>query len=171
MPGMDGIEVAEAIAGAPALRSARLVMLTSTGDRRARARAAGIEHYLTKPVRRARLLEAVAEAMGSAPRERVAATDSGSAAAAPKDANLLVVEDNAVNQLVIEGMLARRGFGVDCAANGRQTLAMLAEREYALGFMHCQLPELEGSATTAEIRAGEAGGDRRLPIVAMTAHA
>ena len=67
MPGMDGIELAQAISLAPSLRGARLVMLTSTTDRRAAAREAGIDHYLQKPVRRARLLETVAEAMGDAP--------------------------------------------------------------------------------------------------------
>ena len=68
MPGMDGIELAQAISLAPSLRGARLVMLTSTTDRRAAAREAGIDHYLQKPVRRLRLLETVAEAMGDARR-------------------------------------------------------------------------------------------------------
>ena len=49
----------------PSLRGARLIMLTSTTDRRLAAREAGIDHYLQKPVRRARLLEAIAEAMGT----------------------------------------------------------------------------------------------------------
>ena len=53
MPGMDGIELGQAISLAPSLRGARLVMLTSTTDRRAAAREAGIAHYLQKPVRRA----------------------------------------------------------------------------------------------------------------------
>src|SRR5262249_6641170 len=53
MPGMDGLELAREIAADPELNGVRLVMLTSTGDRRASARAAGITHYLTKPVRRA----------------------------------------------------------------------------------------------------------------------
>ena len=66
MPGMDGIELAQAISLAPSLRGARLVMLTSTTDRRVAARDAGIDHYLQKPVRRLRLLEVVAEAMGAA---------------------------------------------------------------------------------------------------------
>ena len=65
MPEMDGIELAQAIALAPSLRGIRLVMLTSTTDRRQAARDAGIHHYLQKPVRRARLLEAIAEAMGT----------------------------------------------------------------------------------------------------------
>ena len=65
MPGMDGIELARAISRAPSLRGARLIMLTSTVDRRTAARDAGVHHYLTKPVRRARLLETVAEVMGT----------------------------------------------------------------------------------------------------------
>ena len=72
MPGMDGIELAQAIALAPSLRGARLLMLTSTTDRRAAAREAGIAHYLQKPVRRARLLETVAEAMGTTAAEPAA---------------------------------------------------------------------------------------------------
>ena len=67
MPGMDGIELAQAIQLAPSLRDTRLVMLTSTTDRRQAAREAGIDVYLQKPVRRERLLEAIAETLGAAP--------------------------------------------------------------------------------------------------------
>ncbi len=170
MPGMDGIELAQAISLAPSLRGARLIMFTSTTDRRAAARAAGVHHYLQKPVRRARLLETVAEAMGSA-----SAPAPGGAPApvvvAPSDAHtLLVVEDNAVNQHVIEAMLAKRGYTVECAVNGREALTMLAAGSYALVFMDCQMPEMDGYAATAAIRARETG-ESRLPIVAMTAHA
>ena len=59
-------------------------MLTSTTDRRVAAREAGIDHYLQKPVRRARLLEAVAEAMGIAA-ERV--RGAGLAAREPSTAH------------------------------------------------------------------------------------
>jgi len=85
-------------------------------------------------------------------------------------ATLLVVEDNAVNQRVIEAMLAKRGFSVECAGNGREALSMLARREYALVFMDCQMPELDGYDATAAIRARENGSSRQA-IVAMTAHA
>jgi two-component system, sensor histidine kinase and response regulator len=141
-------------------------MLTSTGDRRASARAAGVEHYLTKPVRRARLLETIAEAMGDAPAAEPAdpAPTPVVACAGPA---VLVVEDNDVNQLVVKGMLAKRGFEVDCAGDGREALERLAARDYALVFMDCQMPVLDGYAATAEIRARGS----RVPIVAMTAHA
>ena len=169
MPGMDGIELAQAISLAPSLRGARMIMLTSTTDRLAAAREAGVHHYLQKPVRGARLLEAVAEAMGT-PGSRSAAAPMPDGSAAAHSGTLLVVEDNAVNQRVIEAMLAKRGFTVECAGDGREALSMLDVREYALVFMDCQMPELDGYDATAAIRARETGS-ARLPIVALTAHA
>ena len=168
MPGMDGIELAQAISLAPSLRGAKAIMLTSTVDRRQAARDAGIDHYLQKPVRRARLLETVAEAMGT--EERRAEEPAAPITVKPQGDTILVVEDNAVNQKVIEAMLGKRGYRVELASNGREALSLLAVRSYGLVFMDCQMPELDGYAATAAIRSREAG-DTRLPIVAMTAHA
>jgi CheY-like chemotaxis protein/HPt (histidine-containing phosphotransfer) domain-containing protein len=166
MPGMDGVELAQAITLAPSLRDVRLVMLTSITDRRTE----GIGHYVQKPVRRQRLLETVAEAMGDPrPHEEPIAVQPAPAGA-PREGAILVVEDNVVNQRVAEAMLAKRGFEVECAANGREALSMLAVRPYALVFMDCQMPEMDGYAATRAIRSRE-HGEQRLPIVAMTAHA
>jgi two-component system, sensor histidine kinase and response regulator len=174
MPEMDGLDLAAAIRQAPSLRSARLVMLTSTGDHRARARELGVAAYLTKPVRRARLLEAVAETAGP-PDDAVApepATEAVEAVApeAPAGVRVLVAEDNAVNQLVIETMLSKRGFAVDLANDGSEALAKLAHGSYAAVFMDCQMPNVDGYAATGRIRAQEGEGER-LPVIAMTAHA
>jgi two-component system sensor histidine kinase/response regulator len=172
MPEMDGFDLAAAIRDAPSLRDARLVMLTSSGDQRGAARDVGIEHYLTKPVRRERLLETVAEALagrGAAPAAEPLAAPEAPVAAAGQVA-VLVAEDNPVNQLVIERMLQRRGIEVDVAATGREALVMLRRRAYAAVFMDCQMPDLDGYETTAAIREGERDGER-LPIIAMTAHA
>ena len=67
-------------------------------------------------------------------------------------------------------MLGKRGFKVEVANNGREALTMLTVRSYALVFMDCQMPEMDGYAATAAIRGRESGASR-LPIVAMTAHA
>jgi CheY-like chemotaxis protein len=170
MPGMDGIELAQAIQLAPSLRDSRLVMLTSTTDRRQAAREAGVTTYLQKPVRRERLLEALAEALGSVAEPTPDPEPVVPAAAAADGDTILVVEDNVVNQRVVQAMLAKRGYTVECANNGREALSMLAVRSYALVFMDCQMPEMDGYAATAAIRSRERGTDR-LPIVAMTAHA
>jgi CheY-like chemotaxis protein len=164
MPEMDGLDLAAAIRQAPSLRGARLVMLTSTGDHRERARELGIAGYLTKPVRRARLLQAVADV--AEPEAPAVPAE----AAAVTGARILIAEDNEVNQLVIETMLAKRGFEVDVANDGAEALAKLAHGEYAAVFMDCQMPNVDGYEATARIRAQERDG-RRLPVIAMTAHA
>jgi PAS domain S-box-containing protein len=80
---------------------------------------------------------------------------------------VLVAEDNPVNQLVVETMLAKRGFEVDIAGDGEEALARLAEHEYAVVFMDCQMPNLDGYSATRRIRAEGLG----VPVIAMTAHA
>ena len=148
------------------------MMLTSSGDHRGAAREAGVEHMLTKPVRRARLLAAVAEALGDRPSAPAPVPAGVRAPAAPGGARVLVAEDNPVNRMVIEGMLAARGVAVDVAENGREAIERVRDGVYAAVFMDCQMPELDGYAATAGIRAAEAeAGGPRLPIVATTAHA
>jgi two-component system sensor histidine kinase/response regulator len=181
MPGMDGLELAAEIRRDPILRAVKLVMLTSSGDRREAARDVGIEHYLTKPVRRARLLATVADVLAGGeasgdeirrPAPPVPARRRSGGAGHGSRRRVLVAEDNEVNQLVVEGLLARRGIASDLARNGREALAMLAERPYDLVLMDCQMPELDGYETTAAIRAGEAGDNvAEIRIVAMTANA
>ena len=166
MPGMDGFELAAAILDAPELHTTRLVMLASTGDHRARAREVGIPTYLTKPVRRERLLDAVADAS----RHEEPAAAAPTTAAPGSAVRVLIAEDNAVNQLVIEKMLTKRGFAVDIAEDGLEALAKLATGSYAAVFMDCQMPNLDGYTTTGRIREQEGAGER-LPVIAMTAHA
>jgi two-component system sensor histidine kinase/response regulator len=171
MPGIDGIELAQAISMAPSLRAARLILLTSSVDRRAAARDAGIHHYLTKPVRRARLLETVAEAMGTLGPVKPAPGEPAEETRRCGAHHVLVVEDNAVNQRVIEAMLSKRGFTVECAGNGRDGLAMIAAHDYELVFMDCQMPELDGYEATTALRIREGDSGAHLRVVAMTAHA
>ncbi len=85
---------------------------------------------------------------------------------------LLVVEDNLVNQQVARGRLERMGFDVHVAENGAAALEMLNREHYDLIFMDCQMPVLDGYQATRRIREMEQRGrSRRIPIVAMTAHA
>jgi CheY-like chemotaxis protein len=139
-------------------------MLTSTGEHRARARELGISAYLTKPVRRARLLATVADQAHEPAPAPVAA------AAPPAGVRVLVAEDNEVNRLVIETMLSKRGLAVDLAGDGAEALAKLAHGDYAAVFMDCQMPNVDGYEATGRIRAQEWAG-ARLPVIAMTAHA
>lgn len=85
-------------------------------------------------------------------------------------ARILVAEDNPVNQQVVTHMLQKLGHQVRLANNGREALVALTQQAYDLVLMDCQMPELDGFAATAAIRAKEAPG-QRLPIIALTANA
>ena len=83
---------------------------------------------------------------------------------------LLMAEDNIVNQRVAARMLEKMGYVVDVVSNGRDVLAAWARGSYDAIIMDCQMPEMDGYAATREIRRLE-GGNARIPIIALTAHA
>jgi CheY-like chemotaxis protein/HPt (histidine-containing phosphotransfer) domain-containing protein/two-component sensor histidine kinase len=166
MPAMDGIELAEAIRTAPSLRSARLIMLASATT----ARTPAIDAYLTKPVRRAGLLEAVAAVLAEGHKPRPPAERAEPQRRAPTGVRVLVAEDNPVNQLVIQWMLAKRGLMADVVATGIEALEVLDRERHAAVLMDVQMPELDGYETTRRMRAAE-NGSSRVPIIAMTAGA
>jgi len=83
---------------------------------------------------------------------------------------VLVAEDNTVNQLVIVGMLAKRGIEADVVGDGAAAVDGVRHGEHAAVFMDCQMPVLDGYAATARIRERERDG-QRIPVIAMTAHA
>ena len=172
MPGMDGAELATAVRGTPSLRTARLIMLTSAAARGALA-AGTVDAHLTKPVRRASLLETIAEVLAGRGAPHPAAEPEPELVeppVAPTGRRLLVAEDNPVNQLVIQGMLAKRGYETDVVTSGRAVLDELDRERHAAVLMDVQMPELDGYEATRRIRAAEAGGSR-IPIIAMTASA
>ncbi len=84
---------------------------------------------------------------------------------------ILLVEDNLINQKVASRMLEKNGHTVVTANNGREALEALADQEFDAVLMDVQMPEMDGLETTAAIRAAEQGAGRRLPILALTAHA
>ncbi len=84
---------------------------------------------------------------------------------------ILLVEDNEINTFLALKQLQRIGFIVSAVNNGRQAVEAVARERFDLVFMDCHMPEMDGFAATREIRRMEAGGARRLPIVAITADA
>ena len=85
-------------------------------------------------------------------------------------ATIMVVEDDAINMMLISEVLGKMGFEVIKANNGKQALDMLKEQEPVLIFMDVNMPEMDGFATTRMIRKME-GVYATLPIIALTADA
>jgi PAS domain S-box-containing protein len=100
----------------------------------------------------------------SAPRGEAAARPGG-----PRH-RILVAEDNVINQLVIVQQLTAMGYDVVAVNNGREALEALESGCFDLVLMDCQMPELDGYETSRRIREGPEKS-RRIPIVALTAHA
>lgn len=84
---------------------------------------------------------------------------------------VLVAEDTMINQRVAVLLLKKLGYHADVVANGREAVAALANGSYDLLLMDCEMPEVDGFDATRAIRAGQASGGRRLPIIALTANA
>ena len=85
-------------------------------------------------------------------------------------ATILVVEDNAVNQRVLSGMLAKLGHRVHIANNGKQALLTIEQTAIDLILMDCQMPELDGYETTRRLRARK-DAKRNILVIAQTASA
>ncbi|MBL8398243.1 MAG: response regulator [Candidatus Accumulibacter sp.] len=92
--------------------------------------------------------------------------------AARLSGHVLLVEDNAVNQLVAQTFLVDLGVQVSIAHNGLQAVEMTAKQRFDVVLMDCQMPELDGFAATQRIRERErsAGSIDLLPIIAVTAN-
>jgi signal transduction histidine kinase/ActR/RegA family two-component response regulator len=88
-----------------------------------------------------------------------------------KKLRVLLAEDNAVNQKIASRFLEKEGHHVTLASNGRQALAALDRENFDVVLMDVQMPEMDGFEATAVIRARERDSGKRLPIIAMTAHA
>jgi CheY-like chemotaxis protein/HPt (histidine-containing phosphotransfer) domain-containing protein len=80
----------------------------------------------------------------------------------------LLAEDNEVNIIVAEALLAKAGVRAEIAKNGREAVEMASGSPYEVIFMDCQMPELDGYEATQRIREAEHG--HHTPIIAMTAH-
>jgi len=83
---------------------------------------------------------------------------------------VLVAEDNEINRMVTVTMLEDAGCGVDAVGSGVEAVAACARGHYDLLVMDCRMPEMDGYQAAREIRRAEVAG-RRVPIVALTAHA
>jgi two-component system sensor histidine kinase/response regulator len=172
MPEMDGVMLARAIKADEAIHGVPLIMLTSLGQHHEEElRAAGLVMRLTKPVKQACLRESLARVLGSSSLRAIVAPRAAAATSARHRARVLVAEDNRVNQKVVLLQLSQLGYSADAVANGAEAIDALARVAYDIVLMDCQMPELDGYDAARLIREHEASGRRRLPIIAMTAHA
>ena len=177
MPHMDGFGFVERVRERPEISTAKIMLLTSAGQRgdAARAEGLGIDAYLTKPVRRSELLGVISKLMDNREQSPAQPMVTRHMIANPGyiSASLrgLVAEDNAVNQKLVTRLLEKRGHSVKVVKNGHEALAALDQGTYDLVLMDVQMPEMDGFEATGELRKREEQMGIRIPVIALTAHA
>ncbi|MHB1349558.1 MAG: PAS domain S-box protein [Desulfobulbus sp.] len=128
--------------------------------------------YVSKPIIKSQLLDTVQRVMqlSSCKGNGILGTkDNAKDLRAMRGKKVLLVEDNAINQLYAVKILEKLGIGVDTAKNGAEAVKAVVADSYDLVLMDMEMPVMDGLKATAEIRRIPEGRD--LPIVAMTAHA
>ncbi|MBL6999332.1 MAG: response regulator, partial [Gammaproteobacteria bacterium] len=176
MPQMDGIELAERIQQDPDIPPLHKVMLSSAAfdEEGVKARKAGIQRYLNKPVKQQALFKCLSAEMNT-PLDNVAEQQSQvvkNIQPSRLKAHILLAEDNPVNQEVARFMLESLGCKVSIAANGEQAVEMSKQKHYQLIFMDCRMPVMDGFEASAQIRQLEKQhkDHPHVPIIALTAN-
>ena len=172
MPEVDGFMLAEKITRDPRFAPLKLILLTSAGhsDDVKRAQQAGVSGYLVKPIKQSELFDAIiastSEPIGKQPRR---ARKKKSAPA--RGLRVLLAEDNPVNQKLESRLLEKLGHTVTIVENGKLAVSKSETGDFDLIVMDVQMPEVDGLEATRVIRQRERNTGKRMPIVALTAHA
>ena len=88
-----------------------------------------------------------------------------------RDAKILLVEDNEINQKIVLLSLSKRVSQIDVAAHGKEALEMFGLKQYDLILMDIMMPVMDGITATKKIREIESTIDSHIPIITITANA
>ena len=178
MPDMDGMEAVRELEGLALPRRPAVIMVSAHASDELAAVAqrsdVALDATLTKPVMASTLLSAIGQALGRSDfvsRRRVEREEvSQEALDVLRGAQILLVEDNEMNQVLALALLGEAGIRTTLAHNGQQALDMLARNPHFDGvLMDCQMPVMDGYTATGQIR--KRLGLNHLPVIAMTANA
>ncbi len=86
-----------------------------------------------------------------------------------KNANVLLVEDNYINQKIAGAFLRKWGYTVTIANDGKEALLLIISKNYQVILMDLQMPEMDGYESTNHIRSMEDPYFKTVPIIAFSA--
>ncbi len=167
----DGLSLAKRIRQDNGTSYLPLLLLTALGKRGdgKLAEHAGLNGYLTKPIRHQQLQKCLQMIIGKDQQPPPLDTSHSSTlitrhtveeAQAQTDVRILLAEDNVVNQKVAVRMLQKIGHRVDVVQNGQEAFEAIERTPYDLILMDCQMPEMDGLQATKKIREAERGKEQ-----------
>ncbi len=196
MSDSDGTEVSKKIREDLKLTRIPVIIMTEFGKQESAEQAGGVpgvNSFLVKPVKPSLLFATIMEVFGQEPpgvsEHGEASKRENTVTEKIRGSRVLLVEDNIINQKVATEVLRIAGVTSEIASNGKEAIeficrGMPGECPYDAVLMDVQMPEMDGFEATRIIRDWESGlsyedsllnieqnSIRRIPIIAMTAHA
>jgi CheY-like chemotaxis protein len=173
MPDSDGIHFVKELRKQSGKYPLPLILMLSAIEKNLyqhEAEKAGVNKLLTKPVKLHELYSLLCSFFNTGVQTERPVAPIPRIAKLTDAASIMVVEDDAINMMLISEVLRKMGFDVIKANNGKEALEILPAHDPVLIFMDVNMPEMDGFATTRLIRKLD-GHYSTLPIIALTADA
>ena len=174
MPGMDSLELSEILNTHQDFQRIPKVTLSSYNLAKEEREIAGIDIFLTKPIRENGLKDILLECLtiknNSIMTHKVGLGDFQLGSSDSTD--ILLAEDNPVNALIAVTMMEQIGFSVKHVTDGQQAVNEVKNNCYKVVLMDMHMPIMDGYDATKSIRQWEGESHREaIPIIALTANA
>jgi signal transduction histidine kinase/DNA-binding response OmpR family regulator len=174
MPEMDGITLAQQISELQHGSAQPFILMLSSLERsvfQPRAEVAGIDKFLSKPVKLSELVDLIALHFDKSHLHKQPLDGTRKIEKLFENKKkILVAEDNPLNMILISEVLGKMGLEVIQAGNGEESVAKLMQHDPALIFMDINMPVMDGYTATEKIRLLPRPYCD-IPVIALTADA
>jgi signal transduction histidine kinase/DNA-binding response OmpR family regulator/HPt (histidine-containing phosphotransfer) domain-containing protein len=174
LPGIDGVENSRRVKDYLTHSRVPAILLISASEQHQEVSSPidpALDAFLLKPIQEPVLIETIAAILGAKMAGPISELRDMPGQPPPElsGRRVLLVEDNEINRDLATELLGDLGIYVTIAENGREGVERVLAEPFDLVLMDIQMPVMDGLTATRLIRAEERF--RKLPIVAMTAHA